>query len=97
GDSAKTGPDNASDTASISSTNSNAPAISYQVSLEVGDEVYVFEEQSAWYRGYVVSQLRQTEEPQVYVGIFPINHVYIKEYLEDVELGAEETKDGEVT
>ncbi|CAG8816018.1 31003_t:CDS:1, partial [Racocetra persica] len=56
------------------------------------DEVYVFEEQGAWYRGYVVSQLRQTEEPQVYVGIFPINHVYIKEYLDYVELQAAELK-----
>ncbi|CAG8521101.1 2273_t:CDS:2 [Ambispora leptoticha] len=87
-DSAKT-TDNegGSDTVSINSVDLTSPAIAYQVQLEVGDEVYVFEEQDAWYRGYVVSQLRQTEEPQVYVGIFPINHVYIKEYLEDVELG----------
>src|SRR6266496_2878138 len=75
-----------SDMASISSENSNSHIITYQVTLEVGDEVYVFEEQGDWYRGYVVSQLRQTEEPQVYVGIFPMNHVYIKEYLEDLDL-----------
>ncbi|CAG8566604.1 19239_t:CDS:2, partial [Racocetra fulgida] len=85
-----------SDATSISSansnSNSNSPITSYQVTLEIGDEVYVFEEQGAWYRGYVVSQLRQTEEPQVYVGIFPINHVYIKEYLDYVELQAAELK-----
>ncbi|CAG8553818.1 6358_t:CDS:2 [Funneliformis caledonium] len=80
-----------SDTSSISSENSNSYIVSYQVSLEVGDEVYVFEEQGAWYRGYVVSQLRQTEEPQVYVGIFPMNHVYIKEYLEDLEFEVDNT------
>ncbi|CAG8456993.1 uncharacterized protein OCT59_018840 [Rhizophagus irregularis] len=80
-----------SDTASISSENSNSHIITYQVTLEVGDEVYVFEEQGDWYRGYVVSQLRQTEEPQVYVGIFPMNHVYIKEYLEDLELQVYDT------
>ncbi|CAG8443325.1 12058_t:CDS:2 [Acaulospora colombiana] len=81
-----------SDTASITSTNSISSVASYQVTLEVGDEVYVFEEQGAWYRGYVVSQLRQTEEPQVYVGIFPKNHVYVKEYLDNLELQAEESK-----
>src|SRR4051795_1070872 len=80
-----------SDTASISSENSNSHIISHQVTLEVGDEVYVFEEQGEWYRGYVVSQLRQTEEPQVYVGIFPMNHVYIKEYLEDLELQVDDS------
>ncbi|KAG9302767.1 hypothetical protein G9A89_009544 [Geosiphon pyriformis] len=96
-DSTKTTNDGASDAESISSTKSVSPAITYQVSLEVGDEVYVFEEQGAWYRGYVVSQLRQTEEPQVYVGIFPRNHVYIKEYLEDVELAADESKDEIIT
>ncbi|RHZ66608.1 hypothetical protein Glove_306g74 [Diversispora epigaea] len=74
------------DASSITSTNENSLVISFQVTLEVGDEVYVFEEQGAWYRGYVVSQLRQTEEPQVYVGIFPMNHVHIKEYLDDIEL-----------
>ncbi|CAJ0878034.1 21197_t:CDS:2 [Entrophospora sp. SA101] len=42
----------------------NSHVISYQVALEIGDEVYVFEEQGAWYRGYVVSKLHQTEEPQ---------------------------------
>ncbi|CAG8435565.1 3695_t:CDS:2 [Ambispora gerdemannii] len=88
--------DGASDTASINSADLTSPAITYQVQLEVGDEVYVFEEQGAWYRGYVVSQLRQTEEPQVYVGIFPINHVYIKEYLENVELGVHKFKEEEV-
>src|ERR1044072_5078082 len=80
-----------SDTISISSENSNSHVIPYQVSLEVGDEVYVFEEQGAWYRGYVVSQLRQTEEPQVNVGIFPMNHVYIKEYLEDLEFKVDDS------
>ncbi|CAG8657138.1 13718_t:CDS:2, partial [Acaulospora morrowiae] len=85
-----------SDAASVTSINSNSPVVSYQVTLEVGDEVYVFEEQGAWYRGYVVSQLRQTEEAQVYVGIFPQNHVYIKEYLDNVELQAEEPKINDV-
>ncbi|CAG8552369.1 31262_t:CDS:2 [Gigaspora margarita] len=87
-----------SDTTSISSVNSNSNSnlnssiTSYQVTLEIGDEVYVFEEQGVWYRGYVVSQLRQTEEPQVYVGIFPVNHVYIKEHLDYVEVQAAELK-----
>src|SRR5579859_1074182 len=40
------------DSASISSESSNSHIISYQVTLEVGDEVYVFEEQGDWYRGY---------------------------------------------
>ncbi|CAG8572594.1 10759_t:CDS:2, partial [Paraglomus occultum] len=75
------------------SNNSTTPIIQYQVSLEVGDEIYVFEEQGAWYRGYVVSHLRQTEEPSVFVGIFPANHVYIKEYLEYAGLAAEPTDD----
>ncbi|CAG8722453.1 13625_t:CDS:2, partial [Dentiscutata heterogama] len=85
-----------SDATSISSANSilnsNSSITSYQVALEIGDEVYVFEQQGAWYRGYVVSQLRQTEEPQVYVGIFPVNHVYIKEHLDYIEVQAAELK-----
>lgn len=66
----------------LSSQQSDNP---YQIALEVGDEVYVFEEFNGWYRGYVVSTVRQTEEPQVFVGIFPVNHVHIREYLEDAE------------
>ncbi|CAJ0760903.1 12321_t:CDS:1, partial [Entrophospora sp. SA101] len=47
--------------------------------------------QGAWYRGYVVSKSCQTGEPQVFVGIFPKNHVYIKEYLDDVKLQVNES------
>ncbi|CAH1759237.1 2984_t:CDS:2 [Entrophospora sp. SA101] len=57
-----------------------------------GFAIYPFTpEQGAWYRGYVVSKSCQTGEPQVFVGIFPKNHVYIKEYLDDVKLQVNES------
>ncbi|GAC97073.1 hypothetical protein PHSY_004657 [Pseudozyma hubeiensis SY62] len=87
------------------------------IALELGDEVYVFEQLGhtdvSWYRGYVVSTNRlattatsasslsdystfhalgqqnntlATEEPQVYVGVFPATHVHIREQLDDAEM-----------
>lgn len=87
------------------------------IALELGDEVYVFEQLGhtdvSWYRGYVVSTSRlpttaasasslsdystfhalgqqastsNTEEPQVYVGVFPCTHVHIREQLDDAEM-----------
>ncbi|PWN21805.1 hypothetical protein BCV69DRAFT_268306, partial [Microstroma glucosiphilum] len=96
---------------------------SHLVTLEVGDEVYVFEQlgqdKPQWYRGFIVSTLGSAalastalvnrsearssmdspasagllpsereglvEEPQVFVGMFPAGHIYIKELLEDAE------------
>lgn len=87
------------------------------IALELGDEVYVFEQLGhadvSWYRGYVVSTNRLpvaaasasslsdystfhalgnnsatpvTEEPQVYVGVFPSTHIHIREQLDDAEM-----------
>ncbi|EST06223.1 Dedicator of cytokinesis C-terminal [Kalmanozyma brasiliensis GHG001] len=87
------------------------------IALELGDEVYVFEQLGhdnvGWYRGYVVSTNRMpttaasasslsdystfhavgqqtsasaSEEPQVYVGVFPPTHVHIREQLDDAEM-----------
>lgn len=89
------------------------------IALEVGDEVYLFEqlggEKAQWTRGYVVSTSRiptaaatlaslsqysafsstsasesaasaLLEEPQVYVGIFPISHIHVREHLDDAEM-----------
>lgn len=87
------------------------------IALELGDEVYVFEQLGhsdvSWYRGYVVStnrlpttaasasslsdystfhalghgsQAALTEEPQVYVGVFPSTHVHVREQLDDAEM-----------
>ena len=95
---------------------------SHLIGLEVGDEVYVFEQLGhqdvQWYRGYVVSTNRfptaatstsslsdysnftgghggttsagaggagVVEEPQVYVGMFPAQHVHVREKLDDAE------------
>ena len=56
----------------------------FQVSLEIGDEVFIFEESARWYRGYVVSSLiGKQKEPRL--GIFPQNNIHIRAYLGEVE------------
>ncbi|KAI8092901.1 uncharacterized protein BX664DRAFT_364690 [Halteromyces radiatus] len=53
------------------------------VPLEVGDELYIFEQCGAWYRGYVLSSLEEGRKPnKAPNGIFPATHVQIKEYVD---------------
>ncbi|KAH8828153.1 hypothetical protein DL96DRAFT_1602008 [Flagelloscypha sp. PMI_526] len=83
------------------------------VNLEVGDEVYAFEQytpkgrevEGIWYRGYVVCTTRRpavtwnisddpsaiTKSPksdetqQVFIGIFPASHIFVRDKLPDAE------------
>ncbi|EIW83239.1 cytoplasmic protein [Coniophora puteana RWD-64-598 SS2] len=86
------------------------------VSLEVGDEVYVFEKytprgkevEGVWYRGYVVctnrrppvtwpssssdpsvaavaKPLKTEDAQQVFLGIFPASHIFVRDELADAE------------
>ncbi|KAI8393718.1 uncharacterized protein BYT42DRAFT_609489 [Radiomyces spectabilis] len=83
------------DTASIHTTGSsssyrtsdhcsaNAADYSHLIPLEVGDELFIFEQQDAWYRGYVVCALEEGRKPNAApIGCFPRSHVQIKEYLD---------------
>ncbi|CAO3611450.1 unnamed protein product [Cunninghamella blakesleeana] len=65
------------------SSNSNSNDYAYMVPLEVGDELYIFEQNTHWYRGYVLNSLEEGRKPNnAPNGIFPKSHVQIKEYLE---------------
>ncbi|KAI9303949.1 hypothetical protein BJ944DRAFT_240997 [Cunninghamella echinulata] len=65
-----------------SNSNSNND-YAYMVPLEVGDELYIFEQNTHWYRGYVLSSLEEGGKPNnAPNGIFPKTHVQIKEYLD---------------
>ncbi|KAI8336596.1 hypothetical protein BC941DRAFT_427545 [Chlamydoabsidia padenii] len=65
----------------ISSISTNDYA--YLAPLEVGDELYIFEQNGAWYRGYVLSSLEEGRKPHMAPnGIFPRSHVQIKEYVD---------------
>ncbi|OLL24073.1 Dedicator of cytokinesis protein 1 [Neolecta irregularis DAH-3] len=72
-------------------TDATEDPVAHEVSLDIGDEVYVFEQAAAWLRGYVVTSsllstvAEGTNEPRVYVGIFPAAFVHIKDYLSDSE------------
>lgn len=61
----------------------NEKDYSQLISLEVGDELFVFEQQGQWYRGYVICPLEEGRKPnKAPIGIFPRSHVSIKEYLD---------------
>ncbi|KAH8549128.1 hypothetical protein BGW37DRAFT_121469 [Umbelopsis sp. PMI_123] len=52
------------------------------IPLEVGDEVFLIEQQKSWYRGYVLRALNHGEFPNTApIGCFPKNHVHIKGYV----------------
>jgi hypothetical protein len=52
------------------------------IPLEVGDEVFIIEQQKSWYRGYVLRALSYGELPSTApIGCFPKNHVHIKGYV----------------
>ncbi|KAI9478709.1 MAG: hypothetical protein EXX96DRAFT_571922 [Benjaminiella poitrasii] len=74
--------------ASASSVNLDQPSsnpedYSCLVSLEVGDEVFIIEQQGQWYRGYVLSILEEGRKPnKAPIGCFPRTHVQIKEYID---------------
>lgn len=80
------------DGASVVSVNSGAsspgpepirPAdLSALIALEVGDEVFIIEQQKSWYRGYVLRALSRGALPNTApIGCFPKNHVHIKGYV----------------
>lgn len=80
------------DDASVASINSGAsspgpepirPAdLSALIALEVGDDVFIIEQQKSWYRGYVLRALNNGELPDsAPIGCFPKNHVHIKGYV----------------
>ncbi|KAI9274557.1 hypothetical protein BDA99DRAFT_568763 [Phascolomyces articulosus] len=53
------------------------------IPLEVGDELFILEQQGHWYRGYVLSSLEEGRKPNTApIGCFPRTHVQIKEYLD---------------
>ncbi|OBZ90658.1 Dedicator of cytokinesis protein 3 [Choanephora cucurbitarum] len=79
------------DDASISSTSSladqhssqNQEDYSHLTPLEVGDEVFIIEQQGQWYRGYVLSTVEEGKKPnRAPLGCFPRTHVQIKEEIE---------------
>ncbi|KAL7336216.1 Deoxycytidine kinase 1 [Mucor circinelloides] len=56
---------------------------SHLIPLEVGDELFIIEQQGQWYRGYVLCPLEQGVRPnKAPIGCFPRSHVQIKEYLD---------------
>ncbi|ORX57487.1 hypothetical protein DM01DRAFT_1319407 [Hesseltinella vesiculosa] len=56
---------------------------SLAIPLEVGDELYIFEKNGAWYRGYVLGSLEKgCKNFTAPNGIFPCSHVQIKEYVD---------------
>ncbi|KAI8332559.1 hypothetical protein BC941DRAFT_516704 [Chlamydoabsidia padenii] len=67
-------------TTSDYSTSSNSGDYTYMVPLEVGDELYIFEQQDGWYRGYVIGSLENNNIPSI--GIFPKSHVHVIKYLD---------------
>lgn len=70
-------------TASSDISSSSTQDYAYLAPLEVGDELYIFEQQGAWYRGYVLSSLEEGRKPNMAPnGIFPRSHVQIKEYVD---------------
>ncbi|KAI9249334.1 hypothetical protein EDC94DRAFT_652456 [Helicostylum pulchrum] len=72
---------NASSSSDHASTNEKD--YSYLISLEVGDELFIIEQQGQWYRGYVICPLEEGRKPnKAPIGIFPRSHVSIKEYID---------------
>ncbi|KAK4511533.1 uncharacterized protein ATC70_012748 [Mucor velutinosus] len=74
-------------TASTSSVDLSASTqtedYSHLIPLEVGDELFIIEQQGQWYRGYVSCPSEQGVKPnKAPIGCFPRSHVQIKEYLD---------------
>ncbi|KAI9493267.1 hypothetical protein BDB00DRAFT_824192 [Zychaea mexicana] len=74
-------------TSSSSAPENNAPVnpadYASLIPLEVGDELFILEQQGNWYRGYVLSSLEEGKKPNTApIGCFPRTHVQIKEYLD---------------
>ncbi|CEP18425.1 hypothetical protein [Parasitella parasitica] len=64
-------------------SSSQAEDYSHLIPLEVGDELFIIEQQGQWYRGYVSCPLEQGVKPnKAPIGCFPRTHVQIKEYLD---------------
>lgn len=59
------------------------------IPLEVGDELYIFEQLGGWYRGYVIRSLDDIAVPSS--GIFPRSHVQIMDYVDMDHSGIELT------
>lgn len=56
--------------------------LSALIALEVGDEVFIIEQQKSWYRGYVLRAMSRGLVPNTApIGCFPKNHVHVKGYL----------------
>ncbi|CDS02661.1 hypothetical protein LRAMOSA00066 [Lichtheimia ramosa] len=74
-------PGSSSDSAGGASTN---PAdYACLIPLEVGDELFILEQQGQWYRGYVLSSLEEGNKANTApIGCFPRTHVQIKEYID---------------
>ncbi|KAI8364106.1 hypothetical protein BD560DRAFT_436932 [Blakeslea trispora] len=79
------------DDASISSASSfadqhssqNGEDYSHLIPLEVGDELFILEQQGQWCRGYVLSTAEEGKKPnRAPLGCFPRTHVQIKEEIE---------------
>jgi hypothetical protein len=61
----------------------NIEDYSHLINLEVGDEVYIIEQQGQWYRGYVWTVFEKGQKAnKAPIGCFPRTHVHIKEYIE---------------
>ncbi|CAO3686244.1 unnamed protein product [Rhizopus stolonifer] len=61
----------------------NAEDYSHFVPLEVGDELFIIEQQGQWFRGYVLCALEEGKKPNdAPIGCFPRSHVQIKEYID---------------
>ncbi|RUS24199.1 hypothetical protein BC938DRAFT_473961, partial [Jimgerdemannia flammicorona] len=53
------------------------------IPIEVGDELFIFEQNAAWYRGYVLRPSETGAKPNTaLIGVFPSNHVHVKGYLD---------------
>lgn len=53
------------------------------VPIEVGDELFIFEQNGQWYRGYVLRPTESGAQPNTaLIGVFPSNHVHVKGYLD---------------
>ncbi|CAO3653315.1 unnamed protein product [Mucor hiemalis] len=61
----------------------NPEDYTHLISLEVGDELYIIEQQGQWYRGYVLCAVEEGRKPnKAPIGVFPKSHVQIKEYID---------------
>lgn len=64
-------------------SSTNPEDYSQLISLEVGDELYIIEQQGQWYRGYVLCPVEEGRKPnKAPIGVFPRSHVQIKEYID---------------